>query len=136
MHTNDSRRRFLIASGSAAVAAGIAPVLGGGAAAFAGHRFGQIRNITAGVLNVGYVELGPSHGEPAFAPSSTPAVPGREYPRTPPANTASPGKAPAAVADAKTAVRYPRLNDAEIPASAARIMVNRTAAAARSDRHP
>ncbi|MFE5393400.1 subtype B tannase [Streptomyces sp. NPDC056568] len=37
-----------------------------------------------------------------------------------------PGKAPAAVADAKAAVRYLRLNDAAMPGSAERIVVNGT----------
>ncbi|NEY34543.1 hypothetical protein GTU99_20460 [Streptomyces sp. PRKS01-65] len=37
-----------------------------------------------------------------------------------------PGKAPAAVADAKAAVRYLRLNDTEMPGSAERIVVNGT----------
>lgn len=57
-----ARRQFLVAT---AMAAGAAPLIGGGPAAGApSARFGQIRNIDAGVLNVGYVELGPSHGEP------------------------------------------------------------------------
>ncbi|WP_436531464.1 alpha/beta fold hydrolase [Actinoplanes sp. HUAS TT8] len=63
MFANSSRRQFLVTTGTAAVAAGIAPVIGSGPAA-ASPRFGQIRNIQAGVLNTGYVELGPSHGEP------------------------------------------------------------------------
>ncbi|MCU7727890.1 hypothetical protein ODJ79_29585 [Actinoplanes sp. KI2] len=37
-----------------------------------------------------------------------------------------PGKAPAAVVDAKAAVRYLRLNDARMPGSAERIVVNGT----------
>ncbi|MCT9010581.1 subtype B tannase [Streptomyces rhizosphaerihabitans] len=42
------------------------------------------------------------------------------------ADGTSPGKAPAAVADAKAAVRYLRLNDATMPGSAERIVVNGT----------
>lgn len=65
MDTSSSRRRFLITTGSAAVAAGIAPLVSGSPAAASGFsRFGDVRQINAGVLNQGYVELGPSHGEP------------------------------------------------------------------------
>ncbi|MFA3878526.1 subtype B tannase [Streptomyces sp. MMCC 100] len=42
------------------------------------------------------------------------------------ADGSAPGKAPAAVADAKAAVRYLRLNDATMPGSAERIVVNGT----------
>jgi hypothetical protein len=42
------------------------------------------------------------------------------------ADGTSPGKAPAAVVDAKAAVRYLRLNDATMPGSAERIVVNGT----------
>ncbi|MFJ7300102.1 subtype B tannase [Streptomyces sp. NPDC099088] len=42
------------------------------------------------------------------------------------ADGTSPGKAPAAVVDAKAAVRYLRLNDAAMPGSAERIVVNGT----------
>ncbi|MGP3769714.1 subtype B tannase [Streptomyces sp. SDT5-1] len=42
------------------------------------------------------------------------------------ADGSSPGKAPAAAVDAKAAVRYLRLNDAEMPGSAERIVVNGT----------
>ncbi|WP_406836274.1 subtype B tannase [Streptomyces sp. AHU1] len=42
------------------------------------------------------------------------------------ADGSSPGKAPAAVVDAKAAVRYLRLNDAAMPGSAERIVVNGT----------
>ncbi|OKK14168.1 hypothetical protein AMK33_00990 [Streptomyces sp. CB02400] len=42
------------------------------------------------------------------------------------ADGSSPGKAPAAVVDAKAAVRYLRLNDAVMPGSAERIVVNGT----------
>ncbi|MEU0335642.1 subtype B tannase [Streptomyces sp. NPDC006193] len=42
------------------------------------------------------------------------------------ADGSSPGKAPAAVADAKAAVRYLRLNDTAMPGSAERIVVNGT----------
>lgn len=42
------------------------------------------------------------------------------------ADGSSPGKAPAAVVDAKAAVRYLRLNDASMPGSAERIVVNGT----------
>jgi acetyl esterase/lipase len=42
------------------------------------------------------------------------------------ADGSSPGKAPAAVVDAKAAVRYLRLNDATMPGSAERIVVNGT----------
>jgi pimeloyl-ACP methyl ester carboxylesterase len=73
MQTNDSRRRFLLTTGSAAVAAGIAPIAAGSPApaspsttASASARFGPVRQIDAGVLNVGYVELGPRHGDPVI----------------------------------------------------------------------
>src|SRR3954469_20671637 len=42
------------------------------------------------------------------------------------ADGASPGKAPAAAVDAKAAVRYLRLNDARMPGSAERIVLNGT----------
>jgi hypothetical protein len=42
------------------------------------------------------------------------------------ADGSSPGKAPAAVVDAKAAVRYLRLNDARMPGSAERIVINGT----------
>ncbi|MFJ8751938.1 subtype B tannase [Streptomyces sp. NPDC102441] len=42
------------------------------------------------------------------------------------ADGSSPGKAPAAVVDAKAAVRYLRLNDATMPGSAERIVINGT----------
>ncbi|MFF5254615.1 hypothetical protein ACFY4K_21570 [Streptomyces leeuwenhoekii] len=42
------------------------------------------------------------------------------------ADGSAPGKAPAAVVDAKAAVRYLRLNDAAMPGSAERIVVNGT----------
>ncbi|MFG2266430.1 hypothetical protein [Streptomyces sp. NPDC048720] len=42
------------------------------------------------------------------------------------ADGSAPGTAPAAVVDAKAAVRYPRLNDAVMPGSAERIVVNGT----------
>ncbi|MCZ9347612.1 hypothetical protein NGM37_58995, partial [Streptomyces sp. TRM76130] len=42
------------------------------------------------------------------------------------ADGSSPGKAPAAVVDAKAAVRYLRLNDAAMPGSAERIVINGT----------
>lgn len=42
------------------------------------------------------------------------------------ADGAAPGKAPAAVVDAKAAVRYLRLNDAAMPGSAERIVINGT----------
>ncbi|BCY10198.1 alpha/beta fold hydrolase [Actinoplanes sp. L3-i22] len=64
MVDNSTRRQFLATTGTVAMAAGAAPLIGAGPAVAGGARFGRIRKIDAGVLNVGYVELGPSHGEP------------------------------------------------------------------------
>jgi pimeloyl-ACP methyl ester carboxylesterase len=76
--TNEGRRHFLLATGAAVLAAGVTPLVtgptamaaetggtksaGAGAAATAG--FGPVRQIDAGVLNVGYVETGPADGTP------------------------------------------------------------------------
>jgi pimeloyl-ACP methyl ester carboxylesterase len=74
--TNEGRRHFLLATGAAVLAAGVTPLVTGttamaaetggtksaGAAAAAG--FGPVRQIDAGVLNVGYVEAGPADGTP------------------------------------------------------------------------
>ncbi|MFD7154365.1 alpha/beta fold hydrolase [Kribbella sp. NPDC059898] len=57
---NISRRTLLKTTGAAAVAT---PLLG---SAMPGHPFGPVRQIDAGVLNVGYVELGPSTGTPVL----------------------------------------------------------------------
>ncbi|MEU8817985.1 alpha/beta hydrolase [Actinoplanes sp. NPDC048796] len=75
MVTSNPRRQFLQAAGSAALAAGVAPLVMGGAAEAAapvtstsvkaGH-FGPVRQIDAGVLNVGYVDLGPAKGAPVI----------------------------------------------------------------------
>lgn len=65
-----SRRQFLRATGGAALAAGVVPLVTGSPAASAtppmykGTAFGPVRQVDAGVLNVGYVELGPRHGTP------------------------------------------------------------------------
>ncbi|HEY6790926.1 MAG TPA: alpha/beta hydrolase [Trebonia sp.] len=61
------RRRFLGAAGAAALAAG-APRLGmaGSAKAPASASFGPVRQIAAGVLDVGYVEAGPADGRPVI----------------------------------------------------------------------
>jgi pimeloyl-ACP methyl ester carboxylesterase len=72
MATSNPRRQFLQAAGSAALAAGIAPLVTGGAAeagppvtgATTARTFGPVRQTAAGVLNVGYVELGPAKGTP------------------------------------------------------------------------
>jgi len=68
-----SRREFLQATGAAAVAAGIAPLMSAGpaaaqpAAAAAKHTtFGPVRQLAAGFLDVGYVELGPADGRPVI----------------------------------------------------------------------
>ncbi|MEU4428318.1 alpha/beta hydrolase [Actinoplanes sp. NPDC024001] len=74
MDTSSSRRQFLLTTGTAAAAAGLGPIVSGGSAAAAagplltGHRpaFGPLRQIDAGVLNVGYVELGPARGTPVI----------------------------------------------------------------------
>lgn len=73
---NHDRRRFLGAAGAAALTVG-ATQLGmigsanaqAGAAnavgrSAAGMSFGPVKQIKAGVLNTGYVELGPAHGRP------------------------------------------------------------------------
>src|SRR5689334_11113330 len=67
MDMGSGRRQFLQATGTAALAAGIAPlVAGGGAGAAPGARarFGPVRQLPAGVLDVGYVELGRPTGRP------------------------------------------------------------------------
>ncbi|GAA1116387.1 alpha/beta hydrolase [Kribbella jejuensis] len=60
---NISRRTLLKTTGAAALTT---PFLTGAAAATAKLPFGPVRQIDAGVLNVGYVELGPSHGIPVL----------------------------------------------------------------------
>jgi pimeloyl-ACP methyl ester carboxylesterase len=92
--TNQGRRDFLLATGAAVLAAGVAPLViaskadaatavsatvaaGATAAAdssgltvagsAASHAaFGPVRQIDAGVLNVGYVEAGPANGTPVI----------------------------------------------------------------------
>jgi len=60
-----SRRQFLQVTGAAAVAAGIVPLVAAVPAAAATHAsFGPVKQLAAGVLNVGYVELGPARGRP------------------------------------------------------------------------
>lgn len=75
MVTNNPRRQFLQAAGSAALAAGVAPLIMRGTAEAAAPvtgagakagPFGPLRQIDAGVLNVGYVELGPAKGTPVI----------------------------------------------------------------------
>jgi pimeloyl-ACP methyl ester carboxylesterase len=63
---NVSRRTLLRTTGAAALAAAVAPAVTGGAAATPKLPFGPVRQIAAGVLNVGYVELGPSDGTPVL----------------------------------------------------------------------
>jgi pimeloyl-ACP methyl ester carboxylesterase len=63
MTTDNGRRRFLRTAGTAALAAGLGPLAATGAAQ-ARPSFGPIRQIDAGVLNVGYVEAGPRDGTP------------------------------------------------------------------------
>jgi pimeloyl-ACP methyl ester carboxylesterase len=48
------------------VAAGIGPLVTGASASAAAPRFGPVRQLPAGVLNVGYVELGPPAGRPVI----------------------------------------------------------------------
>ncbi|MFF0269697.1 alpha/beta fold hydrolase [Kribbella sp. NPDC004536] len=60
---NISRRTLLKTTGAAALAT---PLLTGAAAASPKLPFGPVRQIDAGVLNVGYVELGPSNGTPVL----------------------------------------------------------------------
>ncbi|WP_427896363.1 alpha/beta fold hydrolase [Kribbella sp. GL6] len=57
---NISRRTLLKTTGAAAV---VTPLLGSAAPV---HPFGPVRQLDAGVLNVGYVELGPSTGTPVL----------------------------------------------------------------------
>lgn len=61
---NHDRRRFLGATGAAALAVG-AGITGWHAMA-ASTSFGPVKQITTGVLNTGYVELGPAHGRPVI----------------------------------------------------------------------
>src|SRR4051794_26047918 len=69
---SQSRRQFLRTTGGAALAAGVAPIVSSDPAAaspYPNHAssdvaFGPVRQLLAGVLNVGYVELGPAHGTP------------------------------------------------------------------------
>ncbi len=77
---NHDRRRLLGAAGAAALAVGATQLgmigsaqaqTGGSAAAGrsaasreADTSFGPVKQIKAGVLNTGYVELGPAHGRP------------------------------------------------------------------------
>jgi len=63
---NVSRRTLLRTTGAAALAAGVVPLVTGGAAAAPKLPFGPVKQIDAGVLNVGYVELGPAHGTPVL----------------------------------------------------------------------
>jgi pimeloyl-ACP methyl ester carboxylesterase len=77
---NHDRRRFLGTAGAAALAVGATQlgmigtakaqtsVAGRAAAglASASTAFGPVRQIKAGVLNVGYVEVGPANGRPAI----------------------------------------------------------------------
>ncbi|TCC27119.1 alpha/beta fold hydrolase [Kribbella speibonae] len=60
---NVSRRTLLKTTGAAALAT---PFLTGAASASPDLPFGPVRQIEAGVLNVGYVELGPAHGTPVL----------------------------------------------------------------------
>ena len=55
-------RRRLLAAAAAAVAAG--KLSGIASAQTAGASFGPLKQIDAGTLNVGYVDLGPPHGRP------------------------------------------------------------------------
>ncbi|GAA1582382.1 MULTISPECIES: alpha/beta fold hydrolase [Kribbella] len=60
---NISRRTLLKTTGAAVAAT---PFLTGAAAASPNLPFGPVRQIDAGVLNVGYVELGPATGTPVL----------------------------------------------------------------------
>ena len=79
--TNHGRRRFVLGTGAAVLAAGVSPLVTGpmaaaaeqaqGAGGTAGAAtpaagFGPVRQIDAGVLDVGYVELGPADGTPVI----------------------------------------------------------------------
>ena len=76
--TNEGRRHFLLATGAAVLAGAVTPLVTGstamaaqasgttGAAAGASAGFGPVRQIDAGVLNVGYVESGPADGTPVI----------------------------------------------------------------------
>ena len=63
---NVSRRTLLRTTGAATLAAGVVPLVTGSAAATPKLPFGPVKQIDAGVLNVGYVELGPAHGTPVL----------------------------------------------------------------------
>jgi pimeloyl-ACP methyl ester carboxylesterase len=81
-YINHGRRRFLGAAGAAALAAGAtqlgligpAQAQAGGAGTAgrpagrlaAGSAFGPVKQVNAGVLNVGYVDLGPADGRPVI----------------------------------------------------------------------
>jgi hypothetical protein len=62
---NHDRRRFLGTAGAAALAVGATQLgLIGSAKAQASMAFGPVRQVNAGVLNVGYVDAGPADGRP------------------------------------------------------------------------
>ena len=63
--SNPSRRGFLQTTGAVALAAGAGPLVASGGAQ-AARTFGPVRQVDAGVLNVGYVELGPARGRPVI----------------------------------------------------------------------
>src|SRR2546421_8802861 len=56
------RRRFLSAAAAAIAAARLGAVGASGAPSAGTNTFGELKQIDAGVLNVGYAELGPPHG--------------------------------------------------------------------------
>ncbi len=67
--SHPNRRRFLGVAAAGAAAATALPLIGGQRSADAvaltgAPRFGPVRQVKAGVLNVGYVELGPASGCP------------------------------------------------------------------------
>ncbi len=62
---NAGRRRFLGAAGMTIAAAGFGAVDAGAAQPGQARSFGAPKQIDAGVLNVGYAEVGPTAGRPA-----------------------------------------------------------------------
>jgi pimeloyl-ACP methyl ester carboxylesterase len=62
---DQNRRRMLVATGLAVAATRISTVRAADAPA-AASAFGPLKQLNAGLLNVGYVEVGPANGKPVF----------------------------------------------------------------------
>jgi hypothetical protein len=60
--TSPDRRRFLGAAGMTIAAAGFGTIEAGAAQPGQARSFGALKQIDAGVLNIGYAEVGPTAG--------------------------------------------------------------------------